>query len=268
MISSQTIPAKPYTTSPNTSTNNGIRVLDYSDVQKAAECLLEAFQQDALSRMLVCHLPTQHERQQCELLLYEAYLRQHISKGLVLGQGETSDGFETVSIWAMPDSEDRGLNSFSTFMEAGYGKLWQVIGDEGREKVFNGMLPLLHDSCERILNTDSRFKNKGVYTLVYVGSRSSARGKGNLRRMFEYMFDKYIDSDENGIAYLESSAASNIPVYEKFGFKVVENIMLGNDSVENAVEGKDYAIMNVMIRGVGGHDWTKDENTFVQRGKL
>ncbi|KAG7663884.1 uncharacterized protein J8A68_002572 [[Candida] subhashii] len=266
MISSQTTITKSH--KKTTTIDNGIKVLGYSDVRKAAECLLESFQDDALARMLVCHLPTEQQRRRCEILLYEAYLRQHIAKGLVLGQGESSDGFETVSIWSVPDSEERGLNSFPTLMEAGYGKLWNAIGEDGREKVFHGMLPLLHDSCERIINTDSRFKNKEIYTLVYVGSRQSARGKGNLRKLFEYMFNNYIDQDDNSIAYLESSSPTNIPIYERFGFRVVENIMLGDNSIDNAVEGRDYAIMNVMIRGVRGNDWTKDENTYSSRGKL
>ncbi|EGW30451.1 uncharacterized protein SPAPADRAFT_143158 [Spathaspora passalidarum NRRL Y-27907] len=259
---SDTISATPRATIKISNTST-IRHLTNADVRKAALCLLEAFKEDSLAKLLVCHLP-ENKRKYAELCLYEAYLRQHIKHGIVLGQGETNEGFETVSIWACPESVHQGLDSFGTLMESGYDKVWQVFGEEGRQKVFYGMLPLLHDSCERIINNDSRFKNKGVYTLVYVGSRDCARGKGNLRKMFEYMFTKYIDADDS-LAYLESSSPNNIPIYERFGFKVVEDIVLGEKS-DGAVEGEHFAVMNVMIRGVKGHDWTQDEN--ISKGKL
>ncbi|KGQ88478.1 hypothetical protein MG1_04732 [Candida albicans GC75] len=246
---------------------SNLRHLTNKDVTKAAYTLLEAFAEDDLAKMLVCHIEDKAERQLCELTLYEAYIRQHIAKGIVIGQGETESGFETVSIWSHPKSEEEGLDSYTNLMEAGYGKVWNVYGEEGRKKVFYGMLPLLHDSCERIINSDSRFKNKNVYTLVYVGSSKQGKGKGNLRKLFEYMFETYIDNDENSIAYLESSSPANIPIYNRFGFHVTEDIVLG-EKCEGAIRGRDYAVMNVMIRGIKGHDWTKDENTFNSKGKL
>ncbi|EMG50204.1 hypothetical protein G210_4768 [Candida maltosa Xu316] len=154
-----------------------LRHLNNEDVKKAAYTLLEAFAEDSLAKMLVCHIQDPHERKMCELTLYEAYLRQHIAKGIVIGQGETEQGFETVSIWSHPDSEHEGLDSYNNLMESGYGKVWNMYGEEGRKKVFYGMLPLLHDSAERIISTDSRFKNKGLFTLVYVGSSKRAQGK-------------------------------------------------------------------------------------------
>ena len=81
------------------------------------------------------------------------------------------------------------------------------------------------------------------------------------------MFETYIDNDENSIAYLESSSPANIPIYNRFGFHVTEDIVLG-EKCEGAIRGRDYAVMNVMIRGTKGHDWTKDENTFNSKGKL
>ncbi|RCK57740.1 hypothetical protein Cantr_06786 [Candida viswanathii] len=237
-----------------------ITSFDQQDVKKAAHTLLEAFAEDSLAKMLVCHIKDARERKICELTLYEAYLRQHIDKGIVIGQGETEAGFETVSIWSHPESEQNGLDSYNTLMEAGYGKVWNLYGEEGRRKVFYGMLPLLHELCERIVSHDSRFRNKGIYTLVYVGSNKLAQGKGNVRKLFDYMFKNYIDKGDNNIAYLESSSPVNIPIYNKFGFHVVEDIMLGLN-FDGAVEGQDYAVMHVMIRDSHGHDWTQDENT-------
>lgn len=231
-----------------------IRILNISDCEKAAKCLLQAFRNDDLAKLLVNHINDEQHRKYCELMLYEAYIKQHILAGLVLGINETDSDFETVAIWSVPDSIQRGLESFSTLMRAGYGKVWELYGEEGRFKVFDGMLPLLHDTCERILSTDDRFKGKNLFTLVYLGSTDLARGKGNVRKMFDYMFENFIDVCPNNLSYLESSAVSNIPIYERFGFHFYEDIMLGNKQ-EGSKAGDDYAIMNVMIRGTNGADW-------------
>ena len=68
---------------------SNLRHLTNKDVTKAAYTLLEAFAEDDLAKMLVCHIEDKAERQLCELTLYEAYIRQHIAKGIVIGQGET-----------------------------------------------------------------------------------------------------------------------------------------------------------------------------------
>lgn len=249
--------------------SSNVRVLTHADTPKAALTLLGAFKDDALAKLLVCHFEDAQKRVDLELALYEAYINQHIAKGIVLGIGETEADFETVALWSTPSSVDEGLDSFLTLMESGYGHVWDIAGENGREKIFQKMLPLLHDTCERIFATDLRFNTKGVYTLVYVGSLDKARGKGNVRRMFEYMFQNHIDvPGTDSVAYLESSAKSNIPIYERFGFHFYEDIMMGSKANDRAVEGRDYAVMNVMIRGSFGEDWRNAENEFSGSSKL
>lgn len=234
-----------------------MRPLTNDDVHKAAVTLVQSFTTDALAKLLTVHVTDPDHKAKVDYTVYECYLRQHIAKGLCFGIGESETEFETVAIWSTPTSADDGLDSFANLMDAGYHKLWDISGDEGREKIFKGMLPLLHDTAERILSTDSRFMNKGVYTLVYLGSVASARGKGNVRLMFDYMFEKYIDlPGTSNIAYLESSSADNIPIYNRFGFHFYEDIVLGDKDRPDAKEGDDYAVMNVMIRGPFGEDWT------------
>lgn len=239
--------------------SNRVRVLGYKDVEKARRTLVKAFEADSLARLLTNHIHDPEIKSIVDETLYDCYLRQHLAKGICLGVGEGPEEFETVAIWSDPTSVERGLDSFSNLMEAGYGKLWHLAGPEGREKIFEGMLPLLHTTFERILETDNRFKGKGIYTLVYLGSVASARGKGNLRAIFEYMFKEFIDRPgSNNIAYLESSSADNIPIYNRFGFHFYEDIVLGDKDRAGAKEGDHYSVMNVMIRGSFGHDWTSD----------
>ena len=239
------------------SSSSMIRQLTYADVPKAASALLDAFKEDPLSNYLVSHVKDASRRKLCELALFEAYLRQHITKGVVFGQGETPLLFETVSIWATPTSAKQGLESFSHLMESGYDKVWNLFGIDGRDKIFQQLMPLLHDTYDRITGTDKRFKGKEVYTLVYVGSTAAARGKGNLRKLFDFMFNNYIDCNGGALTYLESSSPVNIPIYERFGFHLVDRIVFGNKS---GIEGKDCAVMHVMIRGIKGNDWTVENS--------
>lgn len=236
-----------------------IKRLTLEDVPKATRTLCKAFVNDNLGKLLTKHIKDPSVKAQVDVLLYECYLKQHILKGMCFGVGEDADEFETVAIWSHPNSVNDGLESFSNLMDAGYDKLWHLCGKEGQDKIFRGMMPLLHDTCDRIFATDRSLAGKGVYTLVYMGSLAKARGKGNARAIFEYMFENYIDlPGTNHVSYLESSAASNIPIYNKFGFRFYEDITLGNKDVPNAKEGEDYAVMNVMVRGPFGQNLEPD----------
>lgn len=233
-----------------------VKKLTLDDVPKATKTLVHAFATDNLGRLLTVHVTNPIVKEQIETLLYECYLKQHIRKGICLGVGEGEDIFETVAIWSHPRSAEEGLDSFANLMDAGYDHLWHICGKEGQDKIFRGMMPLLHDTCHRIFTTDKRLFNKDVFTLVYMGSVAKARGKGNARAVFEYMFENYIDlPGTNNVGYLESSSANNIPIYNKFGFRVYENIVLGSKDVPNAQEAQDYAVMNVMIRGSFGQNY-------------
>lgn len=236
-----------------------LRFLELKDSRKAALTLLGSFDDDHLATYLVSHVEDPDVRAKLCLALYEAYTRQHILNGIVLGINETDDAFETVAIWAHPTALEDGLESYSTMMEAGYSTVWEMNDKTGRKKVFTEMMGALHDTAERILNFDERFMNKGVYTLVYLGSLRSARGKGNVRFMFEYMFRNYIDTKPDSITYLESSSINNIPVYEKFGFRLHSELTVGKRTPGSSVEGQDYAKLYVMIRGYKGRDWSKED---------
>lgn len=252
------------TTSPAKDTDrfSRVRKLTLEDVPQAARTLHNSFGTDALAQLLTLHIKDPEQREAVDIKLYECYVTQHIKKGLCFGIGESGEGFETVAVWSHPTSVEDGLDSFANLMESGYDTLWEMSGKAGQAKIFKGMLPLLHDTCERILTTDDRFSDKDVYTLVYLGSEERARGKGNVRTMFDYMFEKYIDvPGNNNIAYLESSSADNIPIYSRFGFHFYEDIVLGSRDIEDAQEGEDYAVMNVMIRGTNGEPWDTSKDS-------
>lgn len=225
-------------------------ILDYKDSKKAAKTLYESFDNDDVARYVTRHLednPTL--KKQVELQFYEAYIVSHIMKGLVLGiKGENSDendSYETVSVWVKPDSGS--LDDYLTLIRSGFAKVAWNTGAEGRRRIFGVLFKVLHDYYDNTIKLDKK-NSENVWTLVYLGSTPAARGKGNVRKMFDYIFNNYIDPN-NSITYLESSALRNLPIYERFGFRAVNDIYLGEKGTD------DCARMDVMIRGPKGEKW-------------
>lgn len=228
-----------------------VELLTYKDAKKAARTLYAAFDDDDVARYVSRHL--EHDpvkRREVDLQLYEAYIVSHMMKGLVFGikgdNHEESDTFETVSLWVKPDSGS--MDDYLTLIRSGFAKLAWNTGSEGRRRVFGVLFGVLHDEFDRITEIDPKNQDK-IWTLVYLGSAPSARGKGNVRNMFEHVFQQYIDPSD-GLTYLESSSVNNFPIYEKFGFRAVKDIWLGD--LEDPV---DNARMDVMIRGPRGTEW-------------
>jgi len=233
-----------------------VEILDFKDVKKAALTLYKAFDNDDVARYVSRHL--EHDpvkKKQVDLQLYEAYLTQHIMKGLVLGirgeNHEEEDCYETVSIWVKPESGS--LDDYLTLIRSGFAKLAWDTGSEGRRRVFGVLFKVLHDAYDKIISIDPNHEN--TWTLVYLGSTPLARGKGNVRAIFEHIFTNYIDP-MNSCTYLESSSLNNFPIYEKFGFRAVADIWLGDTS-----DLVDKARMDVMIRGPKGKQWEYLEET-------
>lgn len=227
-----------------------VEILGYNDVKKAALTLYTAFDDDDVARYATRHL--EHDpvkKKKIDLQVYESYLVSHMMKGLVLGikgdDHENKDTYETVSIWVRPDSGS--LDDYLTLIRSGFAKLAWDTGSEGRRRIFSVMFKILHDNYEKIISIDPNHEN--TWTLVYLGSTPDARGKGNVREMLDYIFDNYIDP-ANSLTYLESSAIRNLPIYERFGFRAVADIWLGD--IEHPV---DKARMDVMVRGPKGKQW-------------
>lgn len=244
--------------------HSNMRYLTLKDLKKAVKTLLASFKTDSLSLLLVADIQDKAEQARILNKFYECYVHQHILHGIVIGMNETEEDFETVAVWTHPSTE-KALYSFSNLINANFDDLYKMCDETTRDKIFDGLLPLLHDSYDEIMFTDPRFKKTPCFTLVYLGSLPKAQGKGNVRKMFDFMFSAYITP--SSIAYLESSSPDNIPIYNRFGFHYYKDILLGN-KFPGAIEGKDFSIMNVMIRGKDGVDWTKQIENESTESKL
>jgi hypothetical protein len=228
---------------------SNVEILTFNDTKKAALTLYKAFDNDDVARFVSRHLENDPARKrEIDLQMYEAYINSHIMKGLVIGikgdNHEEKDIYETVSIWEKPNAD---ITDYLTLIRSGFAKVAWNTGAEGRRRVFSIMFKILHDSFHEITDCDPNGSN--TWTLVYLGSTPDARGKGNVRKVFEYMFQEHIDPT-GANAYLESSSVVNFPIYEKFGFRAVRDIWLGDKN-----DPSDSARMDVMIRGPKGETW-------------
>lgn len=223
-----------------------VEILGFSDYKQVALTLYESFQNDLLSKYLTIHLAGNPDlKKRAEIALFEAYAYSHMLKGLVVGiRSEDGKRFETVAVWARPDSGN--MENFWTLVRSGYLKYAWLTGAEGRDRLFNGLFPLLHKTSHEVLGQ----AQTNTWSLIYLGSTPEARGKGNARAMFDFMFENYIDK-KGCLSYLESSSSANIPIYEKFGYKLVKQIVLG-DPVD---KDKDFAAFEIMVRGPMGKQW-------------
>lgn len=229
------------------SVTNRVEVLGFADYKKVALTLYESFQNDLLSKYLTIHLEDNPDlKRRAEIALFEAYVYSHMLKGLVVGiRSENGESFETVAVWAKPDSGN--MEDAWTLLRSGYLKYAWLTGAEGRDRLFKGLFPLLHNTSHEVLG-DAQTK---TWSLIYLGSTPEARGKGNARAMFDYMFQNHIDN-KGYLSYLESSSMTNIPIYEKFGYKLVKQVTLGDP----ADKSKDFAELEIMVRGPMGKEWT------------
>lgn len=221
-------------------------ILEYKDAKKAARTLYEAFDNDDVARYVSRHLEDEPDKKkEVDLQFYEAYVVSHIMKGICLGIKGDDDEFETVSCWVKPDSGS--MDDYITLIRSGFAKVAWNTGSEGRRRIFAILFKVLHDYYDKTMELDPE-NGENCWTLVYLGSTPKARGKGNVRRMFDYVFQNYIDP-MNSLTYLESSAIRNLPIYERFGFRAVNAIYLGDTKTD------DHARMDVMIRGPQGETW-------------
>lgn len=227
-----------------------VEKLDPKDVRKAAVTLYHAFDNDDVAAYCTRHLENEPEkRKKVDIMLFEAYVNLFMLRGMafvIKGENhEQKEVFETVSLWEIPNCGS--MDDYLTLLRTGFAKLGWYAGAEGRRRVFQVLFKVLHDNVDLITKRDPAHDN--MYTLIYLGSTPDARGKGNVRKIFDHVFENYVDRD-NAITYLESSNLVNTPIYEKFGFRAVCDIWLGDKNDES-----DRARMDIMIRGPQGAEW-------------
>jgi predicted acetyltransferase len=112
------------------------------------------------------------------------------------------------------------MDDYLTIFRSGMWRLNYRLSTEGKRRFFDEFLPLLHDT----MHTSLGAREHEAWYLVYLGTKSSARGKGHARKLIEHV--TRLADREGRPCYLESSNACNPPIYKKFGFEQKRTINL------------------------------------------
>jgi len=140
-----------------------------------------------------------------------------ISLRCLIGLVTTIGDFEAVALWMPPG---QNMDDYMTIFRSGMWRLNYRLSPEGKRRFFDEFLPLLHDTMHTTLGE----REGEAWYLVYLGTKPAGRGKGHARKLIEHV-TKLAD-DGGRPCYLESSNASNPPIYRKFGFEERRTIQL------------------------------------------
>jgi len=173
--------------------------------------------------------------------------------GDVLADAFTED--PVISWLIPPDVEDRDekLRLFFTAMSGSYlrlGKPCYISGDGMGAALWGSpgswalpmddmsedeLMPFITAFGDRIgISTELQIQVEGLHPtepphhyLAYLGARRASQGHGHGSRLMQAVLKQ---ADAEGVpAYLESSNARNVPLYERHGFKVVGEFQALND---------------------------------------
>lgn len=126
------------------------------------------------------------------------------------------------------------MDDLYTILRSGMWRLNYKLTPEGRSRFFSEFLPLLGDSKAQVMGS----RDADSWYLVYIGTKSSARGKGYAKRLITHVTNL---ADEEGKAcYLESSNDVNPKIYGKYGFEIRKKVYLQR--------AKEHVELDLMVR--------------------
>jgi ribosomal protein S18 acetylase RimI-like enzyme len=184
-----------------------LRRIEKEEVGRAADTLVEAFQDDPVWNAIFSDYEEERDRVRAA---YEVPLRYCMKYGSVYA----TSSFEGAAAWAPERYADisllRGIISGS--MRSG-----MRVGMKVGMKIKPIFSPI---------EKDRRAFMKGrafLYPLV-IGVAKKHQGKGHGGRLVRALL---AEADRNGVAvYLETESEENVAFYEKYGFKLIQQITL------------------------------------------
>ncbi|MCJ1391549.1 hypothetical protein MMC18_004413 [Xylographa bjoerkii] len=208
------------------------RVIKLSEVKAAALCLADAFATDDVA-MYFIETPDRAKKSatahwNLHVSILEYIVAAHCMKGLALTIGPNHD---CVALWMPPG---KNMDDLCTILRSGMWRLHYQLSAEGKTRFFKEFLPLLHDTKTEVLGS----RDDDSWYLVYIGTKTSARGKGYARKLIEYV-GKMADA-EGRPCYLESSNDINPIIYGKLGFEMKKKIQL--------TRGRRPIELDIMVR--------------------
>lgn len=86
-----------------------------------------------------------------------------------------------LTVHRMPPGKN--IDDWYTVLRSGMWRLYFQLSSEGRQRYYNEMLPLLHDTKAEVLGE----RDENAYYLVYLGTKPHARGRGYARKLLQTM---------------------------------------------------------------------------------
>jgi ribosomal protein S18 acetylase RimI-like enzyme len=182
------------------------------DIERAANVLTRAFQDDALESYFIPDTEVRHK-----LLPY--FFQYRIRFGILYGEVySTSPEMEGIAIWFPPSKSD--MTSWK-MMRAGGISLQRKVGKEIISK-----MTFVNKHVTNIRKQHAPFPH---WHLFPMGVDPSHQGKGFASTLLRPML-KRIDTE--GLAcYLETQNERNVSIYQHFGFKVVHAEVLPDTDI-------------------------------------
>ncbi len=173
------------------------------DKEKAADTLAKAFMNDPLS----CWFFEDEETRYSYLLDYFNF---RVSYGMRYGEVyATSYRYEGIAIW-LPGEKAEVTN-------------WRGMRSGGM-KLYNKISSDIMTQFNQVGHYTTEFRNNLIqppyYQLSPIGVKPEFQGKGFGSKLLKPMLERF--DEEEITCFLETQTESNLPIYEKLGFKIIK----------------------------------------------
>ena len=188
------------------------RQLTLSDLEPMAQVLAQSFEKDPLVSFI---LPNAKTRVKTVAKFFRAMGSLNIRAGSAFGIGEPLQG---VAVWSFPNKPEASaaLKDLLLFLPVLFSPY--PIGVR-RARAVLGQIDANH----------KKYASESHFYLDNLGVLASARGKGlssKLIRPFLQMAD-----EQKAIAYTDTVTEVNVPLYQHFGFELVEENLIAGTGI-------------------------------------
>ena len=193
--------------------NNIVR-LKKSQIKSAAEMLARAYQDDPLFAYFI---PDASERKNKSHYLHEFSIRYGLSYGEVYA---TSPNLEGVAVW-LP-------------LEKAHVTLLRSIRSGGLSILFKlGVKPVfrLRSAGDFIFAVQTHCVHFPHWYLFCLGVEPQFQGKGYASILLKVMFARL--DKEHLPCYVETQSEKNVPIYQHYGFEVVEEVVIPGTGISH-----------------------------------
>jgi ribosomal protein S18 acetylase RimI-like enzyme len=184
-----------------------------SDVANAAKALARSFLHDP---MMLYIFPDEPQLEKKLFLLFQVMVRYGLRYGEVYAP---SSNIEGVAIWLSSDNMDMSLAKME---KCGLSEFSSQVSPEVMTKLI-----YLNDFASARNKIHAPFKH---WYLAFIGVDTDYHGKGFASSLIKPMLQR-LDGEKLS-CYLETATEKNVAIYEHFGFKLIEKMLVPGTEVE------------------------------------